>query len=122
MRTAAAFILLITIACRGTEPSPWPEVQNVVLVTIDTLRADHTTPGGYPLETTPFLQQMAEEGAASVFKPRLGSDWIVGVVGGLQFDVLADRIRTEYDVPVRFESTSLYTARWVEAQGARSVT
>ncbi|MAI12302.1 MAG: peptide chain release factor 3 [Rhodospirillaceae bacterium TMED167] len=61
------------------------------------------------------LEQMAEEGAARVFKPRVGSDWIVGVVGSLQFDVLADRIRTEYEVPVRFESTSLYTARWLEA-------
>ena len=28
---------------------------------------------------------------------------------------MADRIRTEYDLPVIFESTSLYTARWVEA-------
>mgnify|MGYP000850495979 FL=1 len=61
------------------------------------------------------LQQMAEEGAARVFKPRSGADWIVGVVGSLQFDVLADRIRTEYEVPVIFEGTSLYTARWVEA-------
>ena len=61
------------------------------------------------------LQQLAEEGAAAVFKPRLGFDWIVGVVGMLQFEVLADRIRTEYDIPVHFEPTSLITARWVEA-------
>jgi peptide chain release factor 3 len=61
------------------------------------------------------LQGLAEEGAAAVFKPRIGFDWIVGVVGMLQFEVLADRIRTEYDVPVRFEPTSLMTARWVEA-------
>ncbi len=61
------------------------------------------------------LQQLAEEGAASVFKPMIGADWIVGVVGGLQFDVMADRIRTEYDVPVHFEQTELLTARWVEA-------
>ena len=60
------------------------------------------------------LQQLAEEGAAAVFKPRVGSDCIVGVVGVLQFEVLADRIRTEYDIPVRFEPTSLITARWVE--------
>jgi len=62
------------------------------------------------------LQQLAEEGAASVFKPRIGADWVVGVVGSLQFDVMADRIRTEYDVPVHFEATALYTARWVEAE------
>ncbi|MFL2770012.1 MAG: peptide chain release factor 3 [Rhodospirillaceae bacterium] len=62
------------------------------------------------------LQQLAEEGAANVFKPRIGSDWIVGVVGSLQFEVMADRIRTEYDVPVHFESTSLFTARWIESE------
>lgn len=61
------------------------------------------------------LQQLAEEGAARVFKPRTAADWIVGVVGALQFEVMADRIRTEYEVPVHFESTSLYTARWIEA-------
>lgn len=60
------------------------------------------------------LEQLAEEGAARVFKPNLGSDWVVGVVGPLQFDVLADRIRTEYEVPCRFEPTSLMTAEWVE--------
>ena len=36
-------------------------------------------------------------------------------MGVLQFEVLADRIRTEYDIPVHFEPTSLITARWVEA-------
>ncbi|HLW28617.1 MAG TPA: peptide chain release factor 3 [Kiloniellales bacterium] len=61
------------------------------------------------------LQQLAQEGAARVFKPMIGADWIVGVVGALQFDVLADRIRTEYEVPVALEATQYYTARWVEA-------
>ncbi|MGE4529104.1 MAG: peptide chain release factor 3 [Rhodospirillaceae bacterium] len=61
------------------------------------------------------LQQLAEEGAAAVFKPRIGADWIVGVVGQLQFEVMADRIRTEYGIPVVFEPTQLYTARWVAA-------
>jgi peptide chain release factor 3 len=64
------------------------------------------------------LEQLAEEGAARVFKPRLDSNWIVGVVGALQFDVLADRIRTEYEIPVHFEAVNLYTARWVECDDA----
>lgn len=64
------------------------------------------------------LMQIAEEGGACVFKPFLGSDWIVGVVGALQFQILADRIRTEYDVPVIFEQTSFYTARWVDGKPA----
>ena len=60
------------------------------------------------------LEQLAEEGAARVFKPIMGSDWVVGVVGALQFDVLRDRIRSEYEIPVKFEATELYTARWLE--------
>ncbi len=60
------------------------------------------------------LQQIAEEGGARVFRPHMGSDWVVGVVGSLQFDVLADRIRTEYDIPVVLEGTPYTTARWVE--------
>lgn len=60
------------------------------------------------------LEQLAEEGAARVFKPQIGGNWVVGVVGALQFDVLADRIRTEYEVPVIFEAAALFTARWLE--------
>ena len=59
------------------------------------------------------LLQLAEEGAVSIFKRHLGGDWIVGVIGQLQFEVLADRIRTEYEVPVIFENSNLITARWV---------
>ena len=61
------------------------------------------------------LCQLAEEGAAQALKRRLGSEWVVGVVGRLQFDVLADRIRTEYGLPVHFESVPYLTARWVVA-------
>ncbi|HVV86428.1 MAG TPA: peptide chain release factor 3 [Kofleriaceae bacterium] len=67
------------------------------------------------------LEQLAEEGAAQTFKMTIGSDWIVGVVGGLQFDVLADRIRTEYDLPVHFEATSFERARWVDADDPKLV-
>ncbi|MCL4676245.1 MAG: peptide chain release factor 3, partial [Pararhodobacter sp.] len=38
------------------------------------------------------LMQFAEEGAAKVFKPMIGAGFIVGVVGALQFEVLASRI------------------------------
>lgn len=67
------------------------------------------------------LIQLGEEGAARVFKTDLGSDWIVGVVGVLQFEVLADRIRTEYNIPVHFESTVMHTARWLEADDHRTL-
>lgn len=62
------------------------------------------------------LQQIAEEGGASVFKPTIGAEWIVGVVGVLQFEVMADRIKTEFNLPVSFEPTQYYTARWVSSE------
>ena len=67
------------------------------------------------------LMQLAEEGAAHIFKARLGGHWIVGVIGPLQFDVLADRINTEYNLDVVFEPTSLLTARWVEADDQKKL-
>jgi peptide chain release factor 3 len=59
------------------------------------------------------LMQFAEEGAAKVFKPMVGSGYIVGVVGQLQFEVLASRIEEEYALPVRFEPSQFTSARWV---------
>ena len=56
--------------------------------------------------------QFAEEGAAKVFKPAIGSGFIVGVVGQLQFEVLASRIELEYGIPVRFEQSQFTSARW----------
>jgi len=63
------------------------------------------------------LMQFAEEGAAKVFKPEIGSGFIVGVVGPLQFEVLASRIEQEYGLPVRFSPSQFTSARWVS--GAR---
>nr|WP_321162799.1 peptide chain release factor 3 [Micavibrio aeruginosavorus] len=59
------------------------------------------------------LEQLAEEGVARIFKPAIDPNWIVGVVGALQFDVLMDRIRSEYNIPVKFEQVEVYAARWV---------
>ncbi|WP_417826955.1 peptide chain release factor 3 [Thalassospira povalilytica] len=59
------------------------------------------------------LEQLAEEGASQVFKPMMGADWIVGVVGQLQFEVLKERIAAEYGIKVHFEETPAYAARWV---------
>ncbi len=65
------------------------------------------------------LMQFAEEGAAKVFKPNIGSGFIVGVVGQLQFEVLASRIEQEYGLPVRFESSQFTSARWVAGEQAK---
>ncbi len=67
------------------------------------------------------LRQLAEEGAAQSFRSRIGSEWIVGVAGALQFEVLAERIREEYDIAARFETTNLKLARWVSAPTEREL-
>ncbi len=59
------------------------------------------------------LMQFAEEGAAKVFKPAIGAGFVVGVVGALQFEVLASRIELEYGLPVRFDTSQFTSARWV---------
>jgi peptide chain release factor 3 len=59
------------------------------------------------------LESFAEEGVTQVFKPRLGANWIVGVVGRLQLEVLASRIDNEYGIKVGFEAAPFETARWV---------
>ena len=84
-------------------PSFAPELLQSVRVT-DPMKAKH-------LEKA--LTQFAEEGASKLFKPVIGAGWIVGVVGQLQFEVLASRIELEYGIPVRFEPTQYTSARWV---------
>ena len=42
------------------------------------------------------LESLAEEGVTQLFKPQIGSQWIVGVVGALQLDVLKSRLVAEY--------------------------
>jgi peptide chain release factor 3 len=89
-------------------PSFAPELLNTVRA-LDPMKAKHLDKA---------LMQFAEEGAAKVFKPMIGSGFIVGVVGALQFDVLASRIEIEYGLPVRFESSHFTSARWVNGPKA----
>jgi len=64
------------------------------------------------------LEQLAEEGVTRVFKPADGSDWLVGVVGPLQLDVLAARLEAEYQLATRFEAAPYEAARWLDAEPA----
>lgn len=61
------------------------------------------------------LQQMAEEGVVQLFLPQDGSPAIVGVVGALQLDVLRERLKAEYGIPIDYEQTRFTLARWVMA-------
>lgn len=92
-------------------PSFAPEVMRTVRA-VDAMRSKH-------LERA--LRQIAEEGAARVFKKSLGGTWVVGVVGALQFEVLAERMKAEYSIEARFEGTSLHTARWVAGDDTKAI-
>ena len=59
------------------------------------------------------LQQLSEEGATQLFKPVLNNDLILGAVGILQFEVVAQRLQDEYNVNCIFEQVNVSTARWV---------
>lgn len=50
--------LLVIGAC-----APQPPSQRIILVTIDTLRADHLGSYGYPRNVSPFLDRLAEKSA-----------------------------------------------------------
>ena len=59
------------------------------------------------------LEGLAEEGVTQLFRPAFGSDFIVGAVGQLQFEVMADRLSGEYALDVLFEPAPYAEARWL---------
>ncbi|WP_119309467.1 peptide chain release factor 3 [Cohaesibacter haloalkalitolerans] len=60
------------------------------------------------------LEDLAEEGLTQVFKPNIGSNWIIGLVGILQLDVLKSRAKAEYGVDIDFEPITYNMAVWVK--------
>ena len=61
------------------------------------------------------ITELAEEGTVQLFtEPGREKDPICGVVGELQFDVLAYRLEHEYGAPVRMQRLGFSYARWVE--------
>jgi peptide chain release factor 3 len=67
------------------------------------------------------LEQLSEEGATQLFKPFANNDLILGAVGVLQFDVVAERLKTEYKVDCMFEAVNVATARWVYCDDERKL-
>ena len=64
------------------------------------------------------LTQLADEGVTRVFKPANGSDWIIGVVGALQLDVLQARLLAEYGLATRLDGAPYEAARWLDGEPA----
>jgi len=74
--------------------------------TVDPLKAKHLRKA---------LESLAEEGVTQLFKPAFGADMIVGAVGALQIEVMADRMKNEYGLEVLFEMPPYQIARWIAA-------
>ncbi|MDD2874674.1 MAG: peptide chain release factor 3, partial [Azoarcus sp.] len=56
--------------------------------------------------------ELGEEGAIQVFEQE-GGQMLLGAVGQLQFEVVAQRLKDEYKVDAIFESADIHTARWL---------
>ena len=67
------------------------------------------------------LLQLAEEGAIQVFRPQVGSDFILGAVGVLQFEVTVARLKAEYGVEADYEPIPFGAARWVVSDDRRAL-
>ena len=59
------------------------------------------------------MQELGEEGAIQVFENLATGTLLLGAIGTLQFEVVAQRLRTEYKVDAIFEPAEIYTARWL---------
>jgi peptide chain release factor 3 len=68
------------------------------------------------------LIQLAEEGAVQVFRPLMGSDYILGAVGMLQFDVTMARLKSEYGVDAVYEAVDYNVARWIDSGDRKKLT
>jgi peptide chain release factor 3 len=76
-----------------------------------------------PLKAKALLKgliQLSEEGATQVFRPLNSNQLILGAVGVLQFDVVADRLLNEYKVDCIFETVNVAATRWVYAENEKT--
>ena len=58
------------------------------------------------------LQELGEEGAIQVFELE-GGQMLLGAIGQLQFEVVAQRLKDEYKVDAIFDNVDIHTARWL---------
>jgi len=66
------------------------------------------------------LQQLCEEGATQLYKPLNNNELILGAVGVLQFEVVAQRLKDEYKVECLFQPVQVATARWVTCKDEKA--
>ena len=59
------------------------------------------------------LMELGEEGAIQVFESAHTNTMLLGAVGPLQFEIVAHRLATEYNVDALYDPANVVTARWL---------
>lgn len=67
------------------------------------------------------LTQLCEEGATQIFRPLNRNHFILGAVGHLQFDLVAFRLKHEYNVACSYEPINIATLRWVSCPDSQTL-
>jgi arylsulfatase A-like enzyme len=82
-RPLSALLTIALAACAGcTEPAGPPERPNVLLITIDTLRADRLSAWGYEKPTSPAIDRLAAESVVFV-NAQSSSSWTLPSLASL---------------------------------------
>ena len=87
-------------------PSFSPEIFRE-LINLDPLKSKQLEKG---------IQQLTDEGLASMFTQEPGSRKFIGTVGELQFEVLQHRLEFEYGAKCRFEPRNIHKACWLHGE------
>lgn len=59
------------------------------------------------------LRELGEEGAIQVFDSGSGNMLLLGAVGPLQFEIVVQRLQSEYKVDAVYDTTDIFAARWL---------
>ena len=59
------------------------------------------------------LRELGEEGAIQVFDSGSGNALLLGAVGSLQFEIVVQRLQSEYKVDAVYDMTNIFAARWL---------
>ncbi|QNS01716.1 MAG: peptide chain release factor 3 [Buchnera aphidicola (Pentalonia nigronervosa)] len=76
----------------------------------------------YPIKHKQFLKglmQLSEEGTVQFFRPLENNNIILGAIGSLQFDVVTERLKTEYNIDAICTQVSVVIARWIRAKDSK---